>query len=192
MENIKKDCPKGYRWCPITKKCILDNDGKGKGRRMGKGDGTGPIGKPYNEAIKEAIELVDIILSEEPSVYQALKKSNKILDEIENQIDVVPDQDLDELQQDVVDELSKDSEEQEVEDEQDMADGEPDEIIENTLEENMKNAVKLLITENEYRTFFKSMLKKWKIKSPAELNAADKKKFFDEIDKGWKGKKESD
>ena len=192
MENIKKDCPTGYRWCPITKKCILDNDGKGKGRRMGKGDGTGPIGRPYNEAIKEAIELVDIILSEDPSVYQALTKSKKILDEIENKIDVVPDQDLDELQNDVVDELSKDSREQEIEDEKDMAEGEPDEIIEISLEENMKNAVKLLVTEESYREFFKSMLKKWKIKSPAELSDADKKKFFDEIDKNWKAKKESD
>ena len=186
----KKNCPKGYRWCPITKKCILDNDGKGKGRRMGKGEGKGPIGKPYEESIKEAIELVDIILSEDPSVYQALTKTNKILDEIENQIDVIPDQDIDELQKDVNDELSKDSREQEIEDETPAE--EPDEIIENNLEENMKNAVKLLVTEESYREFFQSMLKKWKVKSPAELSDADKKKFFDEIDRSWKGKNESD
>ena len=192
MPDNKKSCPKGYRWCPITKKCILDNDGKGKGRRMGRGQGEGPIGRPYENKLKEALELVDAILNSDPSFYQALTKTNKILDEIENKLDYIPDQDMDELQKDVSDELSKDSTEQEKEEEEELANNKPDEIIENSLEENMKNTVKLLVTEETYREFFKSMLKKWKVKSPAELNDVDKKKFFDEIDRSWKGKKESD
>jgi hypothetical protein len=41
--------------------------------------------------------------------------------------------------------------------------------------------------ENEYEKFFNKKLKSWKIKSPSELSKEDKKKFFDEIDKEWKG-----
>jgi len=44
-----KNCQFGYRWCPITKKCIPDTDNKGKGKRKGKGEGKGPIGKPTKE-----------------------------------------------------------------------------------------------------------------------------------------------
>jgi len=50
----------------------------------------------------------------------------------------------------------------------------------------------LLNEESKYEKFFKGKLKEWKIKSPAELSKADKIKFFNEIDKEWKGKKEKD
>lgn len=47
--------------------------------------------------------------------------------------------------------------------------------------------------QKRYREYFKGVMDKWEIKSPSELSDADKKKFFDEIDKGWKaGKNESD
>jgi hypothetical protein len=45
LQEIEK-CPEGYRWCPITKKCIPDTDGRGKGQRGGRGGGKGPMGKP--------------------------------------------------------------------------------------------------------------------------------------------------
>jgi len=41
-----------------------------------------------------------------------------------------------------------------------------------------------------YKEYFDGMLGKWKVKSPAELSDEDKKKFFDEVDKGWKAKEE--
>lgn len=41
-----------------------------------------------------------------------------------------------------------------------------------------------------YKEFFDGMLDKWKVKSPADLSDEDKKKFFDEVDKGWKAKEE--
>jgi len=44
---------------------------------------------------------------------------------------------------------------------------------------------------NAYQEYFKSMLKKWGIKSPASLDDAKKKQFFDAVSKGWKSKKES-
>jgi hypothetical protein len=36
------------------------------------------------------------------------------------------------------------------------------------------------------------MLKKYGVSSPAELDDEKKKKFFDDVDKGWQAKKETD
>jgi len=46
--------------------------------------------------------------------------------------------------------------------------------------------------QREYREYFNEMLKKYKIKSPKDLPDEERKKFFDDIDKGWKAKKETD
>ena len=48
----------------------------------------------------------------------------------------------------------------------------------------------ILNEESAYDKFFEKKLKKWKVKSPAELSKADKIKFFDEIDREWKSKDE--
>lgn len=37
----------------------------------------------------------------------------------------------------------------------------------------------------EYRKYFDKMLKKWKVKSPAEIPDDKKDDFFEEVDKGW-------
>ena len=44
----------------------------------------------------------------------------------------------------------------------------------------------------EYKKFFNKKLKKFGVKSPAELDDADKKKFYNEIDKEWEGDNEED
>ena len=44
----------------------------------------------------------------------------------------------------------------------------------------------------DYKTYFKSMLKKYGYSSPADIPADKKKEFFNAVDKGWKGKKETD
>lgn len=44
----------------------------------------------------------------------------------------------------------------------------------------------------EYDDFFKAMLKKWKIKSYKDLPKNKQKAFFDEVDKKWNAKKETD
>ena len=41
----------------------------------------------------------------------------------------------------------------------------------------------------EYKKFFDKKLAKFKVKSPAELDDAGKKKFFNEIEKEWTGEK---
>jgi len=46
--------------------------------------------------------------------------------------------------------------------------------------------------KSAYDKYFEGMLKKWKIKSPAELDKKQKIKFFLEVDKGWEAKQETD
>ena len=58
---------------------------------------------------------------------------------------------------------------------------------------NIEQRLDILLNEkSKYDIYFEGMLKKWKIKSPAELSKKEKIKFFDEVDKGYKAKKEND
>ena len=45
---------------------------------------------------------------------------------------------------------------------------------------------------DEYKKFFPSALKKFGVKSPAELKGDKEKEFYDYVDKNWKGDNESD
>ena len=47
-------------------------------------------------------------------------------------------------------------------------------------------------SKEEYQKFFDKKLKKYGVGSPSELSAADKKKFYNEIDKEWEGDNEED
>jgi polyhydroxyalkanoate synthesis regulator phasin len=54
---------------------------------------------------------------------------------------------------------------------------------------------KYLYEENgdtAYQKFFRTKLKEYGVKSPDELSKEQKKKFFDEVDKEWKAKSETD
>lgn len=44
----------------------------------------------------------------------------------------------------------------------------------------------------EYKAFFKKTLKKYGADEVTDLSTEDKKKFFDEIDNGWKSDEEED
>lgn len=157
---------------------------QGKGQGQARGQGQGPMGKPkgVNEMnkVKEATILVDVILTGDYKEYKNIKEStelvDQLIDEVENKIDTVPNQDMEQLYQDVFDELSQDQEDDETP----------------SVEDAMAESVKRLIKEEDYREFFKGMLKKWNIKSPTELGDDKKKEFFDQVDKGWKAKKETD
>ena len=52
--------------------------------------------------------------------------------------------------------------------------------------------VDLFEKSEEYQKFFQSVLKKFGIDSPAELDDKKKKEFFDYIDKNWEGENEED
>jgi len=44
--------------------------------------------------------------------------------------------------------------------------------------------------ESEYDIYFKNKLKEYGVNSPSELNDEDKRKFFDDVDAGWKSEQE--
>ncbi len=53
-------------------------------------------------------------------------------------------------------------------------------------------ANRVVAKSTEYQEFFKKKLKEHGVNSPSELKGDAKKKFFDEIDKGWDAKNETD
>lgn len=53
---------------------------------------------------------------------------------------------------------------------------------------NLLIADELSDRQKKYRKYFRDVMKKWDIKSPQELNEANRKKFFDEVDAGWNAK----
>jgi hypothetical protein len=132
------------------------------------------------DKVKEAQDIVDVIF-DKPEKYKEMKTLevaentvDNILDNMENDIDHIPEQeDGEEQYGQVADELSKDS----------LAKGAGvEEAIDNFLGED----------STEYQKFFQAQLKKWGVSSPAQLPPDKKKEFFNMIDKKWKGKKESD
>jgi hypothetical protein len=46
--------------------------------------------------------------------------------------------------------------------------------------------------KEEYKKFFDSVLAKFKVSSPAELDTEKKKEFFEYIDSNWESKNEKD
>tara|TARA_Y100001936_G_C16090385_1_gene685604 strand:- start:5149 stop:5376 length:228 start_codon:yes stop_codon:yes gene_type:complete len=46
--------------------------------------------------------------------------------------------------------------------------------------------------KEQYTKFINAKLKKYGVKSPAELDDADKKKFYNEVDKEWKSDDEEE
>lgn len=58
--------------------------------------------------------------------------------------------------------------------------------------DSVAEAYKEMLSEGGYKEFFNKKLKAYGVSSPDELGDEEKKKFFNEIDKEWKGKKEED
>ena len=59
-----------------------------------------------------------------------------------------------------------------------------------TIETN--EAREILLEKENYKQYFDKKLKKYGVKSAAELDKKEKKKFFDEVDAGWEGDNEND
>jgi len=57
------------------------------------------------------------------------------------------------------------------------------------LLDRIDNRIDELQEESDYQAFFKKKLKEYGVDSPDKLSDADKKKFFNEIEKEWKGEK---
>ena len=123
----------------------------------------------------------------------------------ENDINHVPNQNADELYNDIRDEmlgemvdhvLEQDVESEEggetapTADDSNMTD-ETDKAVE-AADDEAKSVIGEMIhrlveeDKEEYQKYFKSMLDKYGISSPADLDDEKKKEFFDAVDKGWK------
>jgi len=61
-----------------------------------------------------------------------------------------------------------------------------------TPEKEDDSETKFTIEQGDYDAFFKSAMKKFGIKSPADLDDDEKKKFFNYVDANYKAKKETD
>ena len=164
----------------MKEKCVPEGHEKGKGQKQQKGQTKGPIGKPKGvkemDTIKEAMDLVDVILTGDYGTHKKIQEADdaadNVLDEVENKLENEPDEDLAQLHQDVVDELTK------------------DEVT--PLEETIAVSISRLIREEDYREFFKKMMKKHGVSNPSELDGEKKKAFFNTVDREWKAKKETD
>ena len=52
---------------------------------------------------------------------------------------------------------------------------------------NALTAKKMSAKQKEYQAFFRKKLKAWNVSSPSDLSESDKKKFFSEVKREWKG-----
>jgi len=228
-EMDKKQCKEGYRWCPIQKKCVPKDDVKAQGRGQHRGQGKGPMGKPY----KEASDLVDLAFDEGFETFGKVTKAHKKMDAILD--GVAPEKidlgqgsshqsrpydhpkkvrtavDIDECDIDgkpaetgkSVDGDEFDGEYDEGPETPDDKDKESNDInhVPNQNGKAIYQSIRKQLGEwknlNEdakeaYRKYFSGMLKKYGVNSPAKLDTAKKKEFFDAVDKGWNAKKETD
>lgn len=66
------------------------------------------------------------------------------------------------------------------------------------LNDSLKNQMCDILNEEikkdgkDYKDFFNKKLKKYGVESPEDLSDKDRKKFFDEVDKDWDAKNETD
>jgi hypothetical protein len=200
-KDMKEKCRPGYRWCSKTNKCVEDTPDKLQGKGLGRGQGKGPMGKPF----KEASELVDMVFDEGFEVMGKLKVARKKVDNI-----------LDIIQSECGcgcggghkmgshDYPGAEAEEDQYEDAYDAMDHVgPNDIDAVPDQDGSKvyasirrqlGEIRVLNKESreEYRKFFQSMLNKYGVKSPSQLDDAKKKEFFNAVEKGWTSKKESD
>jgi len=124
----------------------------------------------------------------------------------ENEINHVPNQNADELYSDIRDEMlgemvdhvleqdigskKEEGETAPTVDDNNIAD-KTDEAVESADNEARKvigEMIYRLVEEDkeEYQKYFRSMLDKYGVSSPADLDDEKKKEFFDAVDKGWK------
>ena len=61
-----------------------------------------------------------------------------------------------------------------------------------TPEKEDDSETKFTIEQGDYEEFFQGAMKKFGIKSPADLDDDEKKKFFNYVDANFKAKKETD
>jgi hypothetical protein len=201
-----KECKPGYEWCPITKKCVPEDEAKRQGRRQGRGQGSGPMGKP----MKEANDLVDIAFDEGFEIFAKAVKTYKKVDQILDALDecgmgmpghggmmgggrmnkgiadIEPEESEEEYETDYT-ALPNDAGENDI----DHVPNQYGPALYAQIVKQLGEIKNMSEGDREaYKAYFDGMLKKFGVSSPAQLDGAKKKQFFNAVDKGWKAKKE--
>lgn len=200
-------CKPGYRWCSKTNKCVEDTDDKLQGKRLGRGQGEGPMGKPF----KEAEDMVDIAFDEGFEVFTKLKvaksKVDDVLDNLQlecgcqqgagmgrekgymrSQMGGFPGEEDDEYEDayDAMDHVGPND-----------IDAVPDEKVSNLYRSVRKQMGEWRHVTKEsrnerYKKFFRSMLDTYGVESPDDIEDEEtKKEFFNKVNRGWQTKNES-
>ena len=152
-----------------------------------------PVEVGGNLKMKKIRELFKDALSE--GVKSSVDESGGVKSVDESRIDKVSEVDSDtilELADKYLDEMcGKDHGKEKVEETENELDSEPKEepeeefvAVKKDIAE-MKGMLIKLTEESEYRAFFNSVLKKFGVNSPAELDGTKKKEFFDYVEKHW-------
>ena len=188
------ECPKGYVWCPNSKKCIPENEqrSQGQGRGLGRGQGKGPMGQPTKEErVREANKLVDDVFDNPTEFKKAnmMKEAEEMVDnildgcskvkEVENQLQNAPtdnpDEEADRVKDDVggIDKVTPG--------------GEDESVIEGATE--MIEMFMMKEELNAYQKFVQAKLKASGYSTPAKMPPDKRKAFFSNLSKEWKAKK---
>lgn len=198
-------CPDGFVWCPNTKKCIPAEQQRsgGRGRGQGRGQGKGPMGVPTRE--EKAEELINLIFDEGFEIYSKSKV-------VEKKIDMLLDANIEECGGPLVAEEGEDgfvgskydddapAEEEQPKKKQNKINTIPNQDAASQysdIRDELGEAASLawgcyneMLFNEDYKTFFKSLLNKYGYDSPADIPTEKRKEFFNAVDKGWKSTKE--
>lgn len=185
-------CPRGFKWCDQRQECIPERNGEKvhqvKGRYFFKGDGYMDKNTQY------ASEVVDMAFDEGFEVFTKLKIAEK---KIERLLDMCGKHHTSECGT-MEDDAPGDSQDEYIEEPPITGPNKIDHVPNQhfgTLYSSLRKQIgelRKLTKEgkDEYRAFFKKMLNKFGVNSPAELDDEKKKAFFNAVDKGWKAKNE--
>ena len=181
----------------MKKKCVPEGqDGKGQGRRLGRGGGEGPMGKPFKTLqdemfamdvpeVEKIENMVDLLVD---SAVAECGDENATLNEPSDE----PSEELDRVHYDIAEYGDpKDTEEEYPPGPQD------DDGLQQTDDDfyshggrGIGEQLEIALNEEEYKAFFKSMMDKFGITSFKGLSVEKKREFFGQVGAAWRSKKE--
>lgn len=195
-----KDCPEGYRWCKIQKKCVEDPEAKkGKGQGLHRGQGKGPMGKPFKKQN-------EMFAADMPEFEKVARKVDVIVDssitecpESEpNAVKNIPSDDGNEEIDRVHYDIAGYNDPKDVEAEYPPGPPDDDRISDTDVDDEnlLGNALESALNEKttlnekgEYQRFFKRMMDEEGITGIASMSPEQKSSFFKKVSAGWKKEK---
>lgn len=166
----------------MKKDCVPAGQEKGKGQRMARGKGKGPMGVSsegdYVMDKYQVIDLIDRIINEE------LEEGEP--NDLKNEPSQNPEEELDRVE----DDLGGD-ESDALEDYMEGEDDEDDDYDEDEMMEmvNMMVDSTILDQDNAYQTYFRNVMKKHNIDGIRGLSPEKRSAFFKDVSSGWKNHK---